>query len=149
LAPTVPDHSPDVEPTDPTQARAQILARRDLAVAEIRAKRVQIQKRIDALNRLSTQRDLSEAEEKEFDQLDDAMVALAEAESELQREVLVALDRSAARALADRLDAINEELKKKIEQVQRVARQVKKLADLFKQIDGVIQSLTKLAALLA
>jgi septal ring factor EnvC (AmiA/AmiB activator) len=133
---------------DPNQLRDKIIESRDRALEDIRGRRKEVQKRIDALNLRSTQ-GLSQSEEKELDRLDEAMGILNTMESELQLNVLVALNEAeATKALVARLDEVNTDLKNKLNSVKKIVEQVKKLSELFKMIDGLIQSLTRLATLI-
>jgi len=138
----------ETEPTNPAEARKQILLRRDIALDDIKKRRGKIHDRIDELNLLSTQQDLSSGQKKEFDDLVAAKDALNDAESELQLATLEALDKSAANDLVKRLNDVNAMLVKKLKKVERVSEQLTKLAELVRKIDGVIQSVTKLATLI-
>ena len=138
----------EIEPTNPAEARKQILLRRDIALDDIKKRRGKIHDRIDELNLLSTQQDLSSGQKKEFDDLQVAKDALNDAESELQLATLEALDKSAANDLVKRLNDVNAMLVKKLKKVERVSEQLTKLAELVRKIDGVIQSVTKLATLI-
>jgi uncharacterized phage infection (PIP) family protein YhgE len=128
----------------------KILGACDAARAKSDAQRNDLGERRNGLANPRPPRDLTAAEEAQLSKLDDAINALDDGDAQLSVITLEALNDSAGvSALADSMKAVNSGLKDKLQKVQKTAQQLQDLAKFLQQVDGIVQNLTKLAALLA
>ncbi len=126
-----------------------IIADCEKARTRIKAHRAELEGDIFALENPPPPQQPSAADDAEVDKLDTAMDALLHAEEELLLDYLMVLNSSAAvTQLKNSLVAVNSELKAKVEDVNAVAKRLTKVADTIKVIDGIVNNLTKLAALI-
>ena len=128
----------------------EILKARDNARQEIYEKARQLEARAESIKDIGYDRPLNATELSELKKINAAKGSLYAAENELVLMTIAALDRTdEVKRFLNVVKATNADLKSKIENVQAVAANVKRLADLFKKLTVIIQGLTKLAAFVA
>lgn len=127
----------------------EILAARDAARQEIYSKARQISDRAEAIKDRGYDRPLTAEEIGELGELTAAMGALRDAENELVMITVRALDESPeVTRLINVITGVNDSLSAKLKEIQSVAKTVKKIGDLIRAVEKVVQGLGKLAAMM-
>jgi hypothetical protein len=133
--------------TTKSETIREVLAARDEARLQIYDKASQLNNRAEVIKDIGYDRPLNAQELADLKKINAALGALYSAENDLMLITVTALDRSdETKRFVNVVTAANVDLKSKMENVARVAQQVKELGDMFSKITSVITSLTKLLA---
>lgn len=126
-----------------------ILRARDDARKEIYDKAQQLENRAEALKDIGYDRPLTSRELGDLQKINAAKGALYAAEEELVLMTVSALDKSAeVKRFLNVTEATNADLQAKLQNVNAIAQNIKRLGDLFQKLTLVIQGLTALLPLL-
>ena len=128
---------------------SEILSACKTAGRDIADKENALQRRINAIRNPTPLRDLTADELRQIDELETAMEVLQASDQQLTVLSIDALENASdLPSLINSVKEVNKNLKSKVEEVRRVARQLQKVADLIKVVDGIAQNLIKLAKLI-
>lgn len=126
-----------------------ILRARDDARKEIYDKAQQLENRAEALKDIGYDRPLTPGELGDLQKINAAKGALYAAEDELVLMTVSALDKSAeVTRFLNVAKATNADLQAKLQNVNAIAQNIKRLGDLFQKLSLVIQGLTTVLPLL-
>lgn len=126
-----------------------ILRARDDARKEIYDKAQQLENRAEALKDIGYDRPLTPRELGDLQKINAAKGALYAAEDELVLMTVSALDKSAeVTRFLNVAKATNADLQAKLQNVNAIAQNIKRLGDLFQKLSLVIQGLTAVLPLL-
>lgn len=126
-----------------------ILRARDDARKEIYDKAQQLENRAEALKDIGYDRPLTPGELGDLQKINAAKGALYAAEDELVLMTVSALDKSAeVTRFLNVAKATNADLQAKLQNVNAIAQNIKRLGDLFQKLSLVIQGLTAVLPLL-
>lgn len=126
-----------------------ILRARDDARKEIYDKAQQLENRAEALKDIGYDRPLTPGELGDLQKINAAKGALYAAEDELVLMTVSALDKSAeVTRFLNVAKATNADLQAKLQNVNAIAQNIKRLGDLFQKLSLVIQGLTAALPLL-
>lgn len=129
---------------------AEVLAKRDAALAELDAKArlMEDEKQAIQARARAQKRNLTPEESANFVKLNEALDVFGDARVEIK---LIAVDDAVqsqeAKDLADSLAKVNGEVKKKLDHVANISQQLKKVAEVLASIQSIVSALTRLAAL--